>query len=87
MSVPEDQLKEAGRHSFRNKDEIMASEICGCFCCYKIYPPSEIKVWYKEESTYDGITGFTATCPYCSMDTVIGSKSGLPIEHEFLVQI
>lgn len=87
MTISEDQLQAAHKHSFRNKDEVAASDLCGCFDCLKIYAPSEIKVWYEEKSTYDGIKGFTAICPYCNMDTVIGSKSGFSIEHVFLIEM
>ena len=87
MTVSEDQLQTAHKHSFRNKDKIIASEVCGCFGCLKIYHPSEIKVWHEEKSTHDGIEGFTAVCPYCNVDTVIGLKSGYPINHDFLLEM
>ena len=87
MTISKDELEAAHTHSFRNKDEVIASEVCGCFDCLKIYPPSEIKQWHEEKSTDDRIAGFTAICPYCNMDTVLGSKSGYSIDHDFLIEM
>ncbi len=87
MTIPKEQLKAAHKHCFRNKDEVIASEICGCFNCLKIYHPSEIVIWYEEKSTFDGMPGYTAFCPYCEDDTVIGAKSGYPINHDFLLEM
>lgn len=64
-------------HTSHHRREIMASEVCGCFYCGKIFPPSEIEMWLNEA---DG----TAMCPYCAIDSVIGSASGLPITDTFL---
>ena len=67
---------EAHRHSIRHREEILASALCGCFYCCKIFPPSEIETWVDDEQT--------AICPYCPVDSVIGSASGYPITVEFL---
>lgn len=77
-------LKAARRHSFLNKEEILRSEVCGCFDCLKIFSPSEIKYWHYESQTSSGATGYTAFCPHGCFDTVIGSASGYPITEEFL---
>jgi hypothetical protein len=73
----------AHKHSIRQRDEILTSEVCGCFFCLAVFPPSEIKEWVD---TIDGI-GQTALCPKCGIDSVIGSNSGYPIEPEFLNQM
>jgi hypothetical protein len=67
-------------HSYRNRDEIDRSEICGCFFCISIFSPLSITEWVHED---DGI-GQTALCPYCEVDSVIGSHSGFSITHPFL---
>jgi len=41
-----------------------------------IFPPGEIQSWQD--------AGQTAECPYCEIDSVIGSASGYPISQEFL---
>lgn len=66
----------AHKHSIRHRDEIEASETCGCFYCRKIYPPSEIEEWTDD--------GATALCPKCGIDSVIGAGSGYPITEKFL---
>jgi hypothetical protein len=71
----------AHKRSIYHKREIINSEICGCFYCKKIFPPSEIEEWTdtsKPEAEH------TAFCPYCGIDSVIGSKSGYPITEKFL---
>ena len=70
----------AHAHSSHHRDELMRSESCGCFYCLRILPPSEIQEW---TDTIDGV-GTTARCPHCSVDSVIGSASGYPIERHFL---
>ena len=70
----------AHRHSIHHREEVMASERCGCIYCGAIFPPSEIQRWVDE---WEGI-GQTAVCPHCHIDSVIGSESGYPITPEFL---
>lgn len=62
----------------------MESELCGCFNCLKTFSPDEIFYWVDE----DNPKGSTAMCPYCNIDSVIGSKSGFPIDNpEFLEEM
>lgn len=74
---------DAHKHSIRNKDEILNSEVCGCFGCLAIMKPTEI-THFTEEKELDGVVLSTAWCPNCLIDTVIGSSSGYPITREFL---
>ena len=66
-----DILRAAHKHSGPNRDEVMASAVCGCFYCKSTSPPTSIDMWVNYE-TY-------ATCPKCSIDSVIGDKSGYPV--------
>ena len=68
----------AHEHSSRHKLEIEQSELCGCFYCIDVFPPSEIEDWID-----DGVDD-TALCPRCGIDAVIGSASSYPIEKSFL---
>jgi hypothetical protein len=71
----------AHKSSIFHRAQIMASELCGCFYCLEIFKPSDIERWTdinKDESQY------TALCPHCGIDAVIGSASGYPITKEFL---
>ena len=73
---------DAHRRSFRHREEVVASDKCGCFYCCEIFPPSAITEWVDEDET-TGI-GQTALCPLCGIDAVIGSASGYPITDKFL---
>ena len=85
-------LKEAFKHSRLHKQEILQSckprvflrgESCGCFNCKKIFKPAEIKEWAEE-----GNFMINALCPHCGMISVIGSKSGYPVnDAEFLEEL
>jgi len=70
---------EAHKHSIRHREEIEASEKCGCFDCLAIFIPHDIIDWVDK--------GQTALCPHCGIDSVIGSKSGYPIDRSFLDQM
>jgi hypothetical protein len=70
---------EAHKHSIYHRAQIESSEVCGCFFCLAIYPPTTIAEWTDDETT--------ALCPKCGIDSVIGSASGAPITAEFLEQM
>lgn len=74
-------LDAAHKHAFRNRGEISASTMCGCFWCLSTYPPSEIVQWTDADEM--GV-GQTALCPRCPVDSVIGDASGLPMKRRFL---
>jgi hypothetical protein len=72
VRVRRDREREASRlhrHTRMNREELEASEACGCIACERIYFPSEIVDWVDE----------TALCPHCGVDAVVGSASGIPI--------
>jgi hypothetical protein len=66
-------------HSFRNKQEILESNFCGCYHCLAIFPAQEVCDWWYDMQT--------ATCPYCRIDSVVGDKSGIPINEETVALI
>lgn len=74
-------LERAHRHSSRHRAEILRSAMCGCFCCLAVFPPSALAWfhWVDDDQT--------ATCPRCSIDSVIGDASGFPIDREFLARM
>ena len=77
-------LEAAHKHSIFNKNEILNSDICGCFYCLKTFKPTEIIEWTDE----DNPKGETAQCPFCAIDSVLGDKSGFPVDNiDFLVQM
>jgi hypothetical protein len=89
----DDDLHLAHEHCFCNQSEVLASEICGCFSCATVFPPSAIANWTLEtepplivDNRWVAVrkTEPSALCPHCGIDTVIGSRSGFPITAEFL---
>lgn len=79
---------DAHKASFKNRSSIERSTHCGCFYCMKIFEPEEVIGWWDSpEGTpdfLDNALGQTAVCPYCGIDSVIGSSSGYPITTESL---
>ena len=91
MTITEDQLKAAHKHSSKNKIEITDSEICGCFCCLKIFEPKEIMLWYDQTKaefvSNPESDDCTAICPFCGTDSVISSASDHTITSNFLKEM
>jgi hypothetical protein len=71
-----DLILAAHKHSSRHRDEVVASDQCGCFYCGRLFSSAEITKWIDQ--------GRTALCPRCGIDAVIGSASGFPLTKEFL---
>ncbi len=46
MATPD--IVQAHRHAGRHRDEVLASERCGCFYCCAEFPPAEIVSWLNE---------------------------------------
>jgi hypothetical protein len=77
-------LKAAHKHSIFYKKEIMESELCGCFNCLRTFYPGEIFNWVNKDNPKSA----TAMCPFCYVDSVIGSKSGYPVnDQDFLEEM
>ena len=74
----------AHKHCVHNRKEVAESQQCGCFCCLAIFFPEKIFQWIDEDK--NGV-GQTARCPFCGIDSIIGSRAGYPMTREFLVQM
>jgi hypothetical protein len=74
-----DDLEAAHTCSANHRQQIEASNLCGCFYCVKVFAPTEIQEWVDD--------GATALCPKFGVDSVIGSHSVAPITHEFLMRL
>jgi hypothetical protein len=74
----------AHAHSNKHRAEILASKRCGCFYCYALFSPREIKEWTDQDLKGQGQT---AICPKCGTDSVLGDKSGYAITREFLARM
>lgn len=62
-------LDEAHRHCKYHRAEIESSTRCGCFFCLRCFQPTAIREWIDQ--------GITALCPYCGIDSVVGSTTPL----------
>ena len=67
---------DAHKHASKHRAEVEASPRCGCFFCFRTFPPSSIKAWTESEQT--------ALCPSCGVDSVIGSASSYRLDDVFL---
>jgi hypothetical protein len=77
-------LIKAHKHCIRNKEEILSSDLCGCFYCLSLFKPDQIIDWLKEDEANTDIGNiYTALCT-CGIDAVIGSASGFPITKQFM---
>ena len=68
----------AHKYSIRHKSSLIHDESCGCFHCLEIFSPKEIEAWINDGADY------TAICPHCGVDSIIGESSGYPITTDFL---
>ncbi len=72
-------IREAHGDSSKHRQEVVASELCGCFYCLNAFEPKDIAEWVDD--------GKTALCPRCGIDSVIGSASGFVLTKEFLKEM
>lgn len=75
-SVEPIDFERAHGFSIFNRQQILASDLCGCFYCLSTFLSSEISNWVDRD--------LTPLCPRCGIDSVIGSASSFPITDEFL---
>jgi len=77
-------LEAAHRRSIFHRAEILASGRCGCFDCLSIFAPAEIPQWTDADKAE---AKWTALCPRCGIDAVLGDGLGYPITTDFLGQM
>jgi hypothetical protein len=78
MDFKREIIEQAHESSSLHKNEILKSEICGCFYCLKISTPDKILEWIDTDNPKSA----TALCPECNTDALIGSASGFPIDNK-----
>jgi hypothetical protein len=71
-------LEAAHKRSIFHKDEILNSNLCGCFYCLTTFHPNQIIEWVDEDKT--------ALCPNCGIDSVISDKSGFLINDDIFLK-
>lgn len=75
-------LQDAHKHSIFHYTEILASDRCGCFYCLSVFTPAQINEWTDENDE----RGKSALCPNCTVDAVLGSISGYPVEDKYFLK-
>jgi hypothetical protein len=63
-------------HAANHRRELVDSEHCGCFFCFRTFSVGDIRIWIDKDQT--------ALCPRCGIDAVIGTASGFTIDDRFL---
>ena len=72
---------QAHAHSYNHRTELLMGKRCGCFHCGALFNTQRITEWMEASKDW------TASCPECDMDAVIGEASGYPLTTEFLSQM
>lgn len=73
----------ANKAAFENWESVKNSRLCGCYYCRSIFSSSEV----TESDWVPDLHGRTVLCPYCSIDSVIGDASGIPIQEDILEEL
>ena len=74
---PIEYIKAAHKHTIRNYNEILQSKSCTCMYCGYHFDPEDLTNPIETVTENDGER--TVLCNNCSVDSVIGDKSGLPV--------
>ena len=74
---------QACKAAFENWESVKNSNLCGCYYCGRIFPSSEV----TDNDWVPDLHGRTVLCPHCSIDSVIGDASGIPIQKDVLDEL
>ena len=67
--------------SFKNKAYLLPPQRCGCFSCLSIFCSTELR---ESDFVPENDGQYTACCPYCGIDSIIGENCGYAITPELL---
>lgn len=70
-----------------HEETIRKSNVCGCFYCLSIFPPSEIEEWIDEPEQCPRGPGRTAMCPRCGIDAVLPESDHYQLTKELLEEM
>jgi len=78
--------RDVQKHTRHNREEILASNTCGCIGCLSTFTPAEITEWTDEvdRDHPENEVDRTAICPHCGDELIIGDRSGHKITPLFL---
>ncbi|ELR21529.1 thiamine pyrophosphokinase [Acanthamoeba castellanii str. Neff] len=86
----DDHIDDIRAHAVDHKDEVMRSDVCGCYNCLATFRPSEIKTWTRlpPVGVEAAVAAETAVCPACQRDSVVlGSASGFAVTRDLLHRV
>lgn len=81
MKYSKELLHAAHKISYANKTRLSGSQKCGCFYCLRFFSSEDIVDWSVDKPDW------TAICPYCGIDSVIGENDGYPLTEDFLEEM
>ena len=81
MKYPKELLIAAHKASYANKRRLSVPQECGCYYCMKTFSSEDIEDWSVDQPDW------TAVCPYCGIDSVIGENDGYPLTNDFLEEM
>ena len=71
----------AHKFSFKNREYLIRPQLCGCFHCLTIFHSTELK---EDDFLSEDDGQYTAWCPYCGIDSIIGENCGDKITPKLL---
>ena len=69
------------KYSLKNREYLIRPQLCGCFYCLTIFHSTELK---EDDFLAEDDGQYTAWCPYCGIDSIIGEDCGYEITPELL---
>ena len=78
------QAIEAHQYCIRNQTSLAEPQKCGCFRCERIFSSTELT---DEDFMQESDGSYTAWCPYCGIDSIIGEAEGYEITPELLEEM
>ena len=81
MKYSKELLHAAHKISYANKTRLSVPQKCGCFYCLRFFSSEDIVDWSVDKPDW------TAICPYCGIDSVIGENDGYPLTEDFLEEM
>lgn len=81
MKYSKELLHATHKISYANKTRLSVPQKCGCFYCLRFFSSEDIVDWSVDKPDW------TAICPYCGIDSVIGENDGYPLTEDFLEEM
>ncbi|TDH38790.1 cytoplasmic protein [Pseudohoeflea suaedae] len=75
------ELERAHAHCTHNRAELEKSRRCGCFHCESVFTASAVLHWIDKSEPSEK---WTALCPSCGIDAVLGDAAGFGMSPVFL---